>query len=216
VDRTRCEATPSTRDSYCRRIRDHPEVFRQDVRDIRRCQPSASRILDVGCGHGGFLDACRTEFEIVLGLDLRLSAVRACHERGVFAIRSDALRMPLRTSSIDVVRAEHVIEHLSDPLRLLNEAHRVLRAGGLFLAYVPSQYSTLYPAANFYDDYTHIRPLSRVGALSLLEDAGFEPLAISGYTLGRNAWERLAGRLLAFVIPHGWRIIGARRSNMRD
>jgi SAM-dependent methyltransferase len=197
-------------DSYLMAIREHPEISRQDIRLLRRHLPDAQRIVDVGCGQGGFLGRCRGEFELAIGLDLSAEAMRMCLARGVSGIRSDALFLPLRTGSVDVVRAKEIIEHLPDPLSMVREAYRVLRPGGLFLAHVPSQHSVLYPVGNFYDDYTHVRPLSRFGARRLIEDGGFEILSIHGYTAGRNKLERSAGRLLALVVPHTWRILTRR------
>lgn len=201
---------PTMSDSYFRGIREHPEISRQDIRVLRRHLPDARRIVDIGCGQGGFLDLCRGEFEVAIGIDLSTEAVRMCLARGVSGIRSHALFLPLRTGSLDVVRAKEIIEHLPDPLSMVREAYRVLRPGGLFLAHVPSQYSALYPVGNFYDDYTHVRPLSRSGARRLVEDSGFELLFIQGYTAGRSNLERAAGRLLALVLPHTWRILGFR------
>lgn len=201
---------PTMSDSYFRGIREHPEISRQDIRVLRRHLPAARRIVDIGCGQGGFLGLCRGEFELAVGLDLSAEAARMCLARGVSGIRSDALFLPLRTGSVDVVRAKEIIEHLPDPLSMVREAYRVLRPGGLFLAHVPTQYSALYPVGNFYDDYTHVRPLSRFGVRCLLEDSGFELLRIHGYTAGRNILERGAGRLLALILPHTWLILGRR------
>jgi SAM-dependent methyltransferase len=198
---------PTMGDRYLRVIREHPEISRQDIRVLRHHLPDARRIVDIGCGRGEFLGWCKGEFDLVIGLDLSAEAVRMCTAEGISGIRSDALFLPLRTGAVDVVRAKEIIEHLPDPLSMVREACRVLKPGGLFLAHVPSQYSALYPVGNFYDDYTHVRPLSRGGARRLGEDGGFEPLSIHGYTAGRNRFERGAGRILALVLPHTWRIL---------
>ncbi len=117
--------------------------------------------------------------------------------------------LPFASQSLDVVRAKELIEHLTDAGPMLLEVYRVLRPGGLFLSHVPSQYSAVYPVGNFWDDYTHVRPLSRLGLQRLLEDAGFQLIFVKGYTAGRNPAERLLGRLLGRILPHTW--LGAAR-----
>jgi SAM-dependent methyltransferase len=196
--------------SYLQSIREHPEISLHDIRILRRYLPGARRIVDVGCGQGGFLALCGREFELAVGLDLSAEAVRMCLAQKASGVRAHALFLPLRTESLDIIRAKEVIEHLPDPLSLTREAYRVLKPGGLFLAHVPSQYSALYPVGNFYDDYTHFRPLSRLGVRRLVQDGGLELLFVHGYTAGRNMLERSAGRLMALFLPHTWRILARR------
>lgn len=105
---------------------------------------------------------------------------------------------------MDVIRAKELIEHLVDPVPMLQEAYRVLRPGGILIAHVPTHFSALYPVGNFWDDYTHVRPLSRLGLRRLVENAGFAVISIKGYTAGRNLLERGLGRLLALAAPHTW------------
>jgi ubiquinone/menaquinone biosynthesis C-methylase UbiE len=147
----------------------------------------------------------------VLGLDSNPVAARICRAQGLPFVLGDVASLPFASGSLDVVRAKEIIEHLSDASTMLGEVHRVLRRDGLFLAHVPSQFSTIYPVGNFWDDYTHVRPLSRLGVRRLLEDGGFQLIFIRGYTAGRNAWERLAGRVLSLVLPHTWLAV-ARKS----
>lgn len=45
---------------------------------------------------------------------------------------------PLEESSVGVLRASHVLEHLKDPIHSMNEAFRVLAPGGFFFIDVPS------------------------------------------------------------------------------
>ena len=95
-------------------------------------------------------------------------------------------------------------ERIQPLLLALSPRHRALRPGGLFLSRVPSHFSAIYPIGNFWDDYTHVRPLSRLGMRRLLEDSGFQVRSIAGCTPGRNAVERALGRVLGLVIPWSW------------
>lgn len=44
----------------------------------------------------------------------------------------------LEDNSVGVLRANDAIEHLKDPIHVMNEAHRVLAHGGFFMINVPS------------------------------------------------------------------------------
>ena len=58
---------------------------------------------------------------------------------------------PLRDNSVGVIRAHDAIEHLRDPIHVMNEAYRVLAPGGFMLIMVPS---TSGPGA--WCDPTHV------------------------------------------------------------
>ena len=47
-------------------------------------------------------------------------------------------RWPFADSSVGVLRASHLLEHLPDPIHSMNEAWRVLAPGGVFFIEVPS------------------------------------------------------------------------------
>ena len=191
-------------EGYFKHIREHPELSAHDVEIIRKRLPNARRIVDIGCGRGGFVEICRRELGDALGLDNEAAAGRICWAQGLPFVLADAEHLPFAGDSLDVVRAKEIIEHLPDPRPMLREIRRTLRPGGQFLSRTPTHFSTLYPVNNFWDDYTHVRPFSRLALRRLLGDTGFEVDFISGYTAGRNAAERLLGRLLGLVLPRNW------------
>jgi SAM-dependent methyltransferase len=199
-------------EGYLNHIIEHPELSKGDVRVIRANCPNARRIVDIGSGRGGFLEICRGEFRDAIGIDTEQAAARLCAERRLPFVLADAERLPFASGSIDVVRAKEIIEHLPEPRRMLREIRRVMAPGGLFLAHVPSHFSALYPVGNFWDDYTHVRPLSRSGLYRLLSDAGFAVDSIRGYTAGRNAFERALGRALSLVVPHTWLAVSTNKA----
>ncbi|OGO52517.1 MAG: hypothetical protein A2148_08450 [Chloroflexi bacterium RBG_16_68_14] len=147
---------------------------------------------------------CRERLGDALGLDPSSASALLCRARSLPVVIADGTRLPFASGSVDVVRAKEILEHIPDLLAFVRDIRRVLKPGGLFLSQTPTQYSILYPVTNFYDDYTHIRPLTRFGIRRLLADAGLETLYIRGYTVGRNPVERLLGRVLGRLFPLSW------------
>ena len=193
-----------TTERYYEFIGEHPEISERDIRIIAEWMPGARRIVDVGCGAGGFVAMCRERLGDAVGMDSSPGAVRLCRAGGLPAVLADGAGLPFASGSLEVVRAKEVMEHILHLLPFVQEVYRVLQPGGLFLSETPTQYSILYPVTNFYDDFTHVRPLTRRGVRRLLAAANFEALFVRGYTAGRNPLERLLGRVLGVAFPFSW------------
>lgn len=97
------------------------------------------RVLEVGCGTGAslrFLTARLAFQQPPVGLDLArtaLNATRTGEAVPFVCVQGTASRLPFADGSFDLVIAGHIARHLSDEglMRLLVEAERVLRPGGL-------------------------------------------------------------------------------------
>ena len=91
-------------------------------------QPKAHRIADLGCGTGlalSWLDGDR------VGVELSEELLRLAH-KGPDYILADVEISPFRDGCFDVVLCLDVAEHLPS-LRIVEEAHRILAEGGMFL-----------------------------------------------------------------------------------
>jgi 2-polyprenyl-6-hydroxyphenyl methylase/3-demethylubiquinone-9 3-methyltransferase len=99
-----------------------------------RLVPAAGRpgsvLLDLACGGGVLAPHVEHLGHRHVGLDLSATALPLAREHGVAPVRGDVLRLPFRDGVADVVVAGEVLEHVSDPARLVVEACRVLRPGG--------------------------------------------------------------------------------------
>lgn len=111
---------------------------------LLRWIPQNASWLDVGCGRR-LLPDWREEGEkkllarasSLVGIDLDLGSLKdntTAHHRVFGPV--DAL--PFRADSFDVVTANMVVEHLSNPEASFAEVARVLRPGGLFLFHTPN------------------------------------------------------------------------------
>ena len=129
--------------SYTRRTAETCAAFL-----LPRLQPDAA-VLDMGCGPGTITVGLARRARAVVGVDTSAEMVDAARRRATdagldnasFEVGS-AYDLPWDDGSFDVVYAHQVMQHLSDPVRALREARRVLRPGGL-VAVRDSDYHTM-------------------------------------------------------------------------
>ena len=93
-------------------------------------------VLDVGCGAGFLTNALAMEGFETFGIDLSkesLAVAKKFDETKTVDYRyANAYALPFPDERFDVVSALDVLEHVEEPNRLISEASRVLKPGGLF------------------------------------------------------------------------------------
>jgi ubiquinone/menaquinone biosynthesis C-methylase UbiE len=108
---------------------------------------SPLRVLDVGCGTGRSRRIYQDRSERYAGIDLSLGALRIAWHLApppeAAWLQADALRLPFRAASFDLVAFSSVLHHVPDRQAALAEAARVLRPGGWAFAFDPN---LLHPA----------------------------------------------------------------------
>lgn len=117
--------------------------------EIKACAPpqwTATRMLDIGCGDGGFLIAMAHRGVHAHGVDLAEHNIMGAYLRGrswqrpIAATVASATSLPYPAESFDAVTCGDVIEHVSQPLTALREIKRVLRPGGYLWLAAPTRY----------------------------------------------------------------------------
>jgi ubiquinone/menaquinone biosynthesis C-methylase UbiE len=93
------------------------------------------RVLDVGCGPGRYHPAIAEYRAAIFGVDssagmLEEARVRAAATYPVHLVQADAQALPFANASFDRVLAIHMLYHVPDRLRALQEFRRVLWPGG--------------------------------------------------------------------------------------
>jgi SAM-dependent methyltransferase len=95
-------------------------------------------ILDVGGGPGYFADAFRAAGGVYLGIDPDVGELSARGEPAKDMIRASGTELPIRSASVDVCYSSNVLEHVADPVSMLDEMVRVTRPGGtVFVSFTP-------------------------------------------------------------------------------
>ena len=92
--------------------------------------------LDVGCGAGFLTNYLAKEQTSVTGIDLSVSSLEIAKQndatKKVNYLVANAYSLPFESSRFDAVSALDILEHVEEPGRLIQEASRVLKPGGLF------------------------------------------------------------------------------------
>jgi len=108
------------------------------VLDILNFIGCGSKILDVGCGDGSFVDAALERGYKAKGIELSRSAVELAKSFNLPLDCIDFLSNQVQPSSFDVLTMFEVIEHLPRPLKFLQKASDVLTPGGLLYLTTPN------------------------------------------------------------------------------
>lgn len=135
-------------------------------------------VLDLGCGRGELLLLLRDAGVAASGVESDPSLARAARRRGLEVLEGDVLEVlqAQPAGHLGAITAIHLLEHLEPArlLRVLCEARRALRPGGVFLAECPNPLSLRVGAALFWRDPTHVRPLLPDVLKLFLETSGYE------------------------------------------
>jgi SAM-dependent methyltransferase len=148
---------------------------------------SASRILEIGCGEGRLGDVLKQSNprRVVFGVEKEPSAAHRAVQRldQVFVLDIQTEAPPLERGSLDCLIFGDVLEHLLQPLEVLQRLRGLLKPQGWLVASIPnighhSVISALLQGDFQYQpqgllDATHLRFFTFASALKLFLDAGF-------------------------------------------
>jgi len=122
-------------------VQDDVSVHEYDSfeRYIRENLPEGGNVLDVGCGVGLLLERMR-EIENVdpVGLEFSTFALKEARERGFEVIQGMIQDAEIEPESFDAATILYVLEHVPNPLEVLESVADVLKEGGWLFLSVPN------------------------------------------------------------------------------
>jgi len=152
-------------------------------------QPGGA-LLDVGCGAGGYLDLMRALGWVrVVGVDISARGVATARDAlGIDARQGELSEIGFADETFDAVSLSHTLEHVADPVALLQEVRRVLRPGGRVAILVPNVRSMLSRMLSPYwlglETPRHLVNFSPEGLRTAVERSGLELESLRTSSLG--------------------------------
>lgn len=134
-------------------------------------------VLDVGTADGMMASTLRQSWPRAsfVGLDLSYEILRTCSDPALPLVRADAMALPVRPGSVDLLVATAMIEHVPDSGAVMREIADSLRPGGIAVLTTPHPFwEHVATLVGHLPDEQHFEtlPLERLEALCL--SAGLE------------------------------------------
>ena len=101
-----------------------------------------TRVLDIGCGIGTYVDKMGPQSAAAFGIDIDEARIREAHQVSSRVCVSTSERLPFPEAFFDRVILNEVLEHVDDDELTVQEAYRVLKPGGRLVIFAPNR---LYP-----------------------------------------------------------------------
>ncbi len=145
-----------------------------------------SRLLEIGCGRGEFLNGFIDCGLVGHGVDRSPSAIGYCPEADIRITDLQRDGIPYDDESFDVIYSKSVVEHFYYPELLVSEMFRVLRPGGVSLTLTPD-WDVNYRM--FYCDYTHRTPFTVESLRDLLLISRFTDVSVERFRQLPVVWK---------------------------
>lgn len=148
---------------------------REDV--VASAQRKPGKILDIGCGLGVFAERMRERGWDAYGFEISLDVIRQAKKRlGENKVFDNWREIPKKW--FDVITLWHVLEHVQDPVDLIQKIRDSLKVDGWLIIEVPNFGSlSLQVFKKSYVHHSipvHVLYWSRMSLVRLLRDGKFE------------------------------------------
>jgi SAM-dependent methyltransferase len=150
--------------------------LRRRKRFIASIQKKPARLLDAGCGDGGFIEAMQHDGWTVTGTELNPQRVR---DRGFQVF--DRIAESVERGPFECVTFWHTLEHFKNPIDALHDARTVIAKDGTLFIAVPNRGGLQAKAFGskwlHLDVPRHLFHFSQKSLTRALNTCGFEPVS---------------------------------------
>ncbi|MEM8718405.1 MAG: class I SAM-dependent methyltransferase [Cyanobacteria bacterium P01_G01_bin.39] len=90
-------------------------------------------VVDIGCGPGNLYATLQGNPQLLIGIDVAEGSLKMAEKIGYTPFLADAHDLPLRSEFADIVTLNAALHHCEDMNRVLTEAARLVRPGGMLV-----------------------------------------------------------------------------------
>src|SRR5882724_11743220 len=163
---------PAKYDSWLTAARARDALWKRRLRKLL-LHKVAGNLLDVGTGVGQFLHHAKPFFTQVQGTEVSESAIRIAREKYGLEIHPGQVEeLDLAPESFDNITLFHVLEHVPDPVKLVQRCNTLLRPGGVLTIAVPNDVLAWTSAFKKFGKKLGLRPFEKFSPVLGISKAG--------------------------------------------
>lgn len=153
---------------------------------------NGKRFVDIGCGEGWVMDEFIRKGYLVTGFDFSNHGIKKCNPHLLdFVEQGDIYDLLIKkkgcNDKFDILMIANVIEHVTDPVRLLHQIKEIMMSDAILIIIAPNDFSPLHELLlekgkinkRFWLSYPdHLSYFNKESMESLLSDIGFNVLSV--------------------------------------
>ncbi len=163
---------PAKYDSWLSAARARDALWKRRLKKLLP-RKTTGNLLDVGAGIGQFLHHAKPFFADLQGTEVSGSALRVAREQyGLELHPGQVEELPLTLESFDNITLFHVLEHVPDPVKLVQRCNTLLRPGGVLTIAVPNDVLAWTSALKKLGKRLGLRPFQKFSPVLGISRAG--------------------------------------------
>lgn len=141
------------------------------------------KLLDIGCGSGGLVERLNRLGWDSQGIDPDPQAVEIARSLNRPVSRAGVEELPQMANELDAATLFHVIEHIHDPIKVLQDVHHLLKPGGRVVLVTPNARSLVSRIFGRHwrglEPPRHLQVFTRRSLARALKEAGFVDISVA-------------------------------------
>jgi len=172
-------------DLYLTELSKHDDQYLKNyINFVNKYADINQRILDLGCGNGRstYLISTLNKNIVAVGCDISyrfLSSLGQGKGDAAKYCTADASKLPFADQSMDIVSCFQLIEHISEPDKVISEMIRVVKKGGLIIILSPNLFSPFPVIRMLWEKYFRRKGHNSRGDIFIRPVAFFRNISIS-------------------------------------
>ncbi len=121
---------------YKEHYEEDKQTFRKRVNIIKKYK-SKGKLLDIGCSIGTFLEVTKEEGYDCYGVDVNKQAISEARKKGL-NVKVANIENERINSKFDIIVMNDLIEHVTDPVKTMQIANKLLKKNGIIFLVTPN------------------------------------------------------------------------------
>jgi SAM-dependent methyltransferase len=141
------------------------------------------KMLDLGCATCGLMAEMINRGWTTSGIELSPEIIEFDRKHGFDVVQGPIERVKYANASFGLITMTHVIEHLLNPKRTLQEVYRILAPKGKLFIRTPNcdSFPRLIAGENWFSDPDHLTFFGTGTLKKILDDSGFRIIGFKNY-----------------------------------